>query len=333
MPVYKHGNWWYYDFLFEGQRYRQKAGRTKTEAERAEAKARSEAVAGLHNIRTSNKRILIEDFAQLYLARRKHMRSHKRDALSVKTLLSFFKKQSLQSITPDLIEDYKQKRLKDRVSHATINRELSALKKMYNLAIEWDCGYNGDNPVSRVRFLEEPPARIRFLTEDEIKRLVEACPPHLRPITLMALSTGMRLNEILSLRWQNVFLDDSNSHVKLEKTKNNRGRIIPLNDTLLQALEQIDRKSEFVFLNQKGSSRLYSVRKPFGRVLREVGISDFRFHDLRHTFASHYLMNGGDLISLKEILGHSSLDMVMKYAHFAKAYVQGKIRKLDKLFT
>lgn len=173
MSVYKHGNWWYYDFTLDGTRYRGKAGRTKSQARRAEDKFRGMAMAGELEVEIRST-IRIEDFAEIYLRRRSSLRSSRRDGYSVKALLSYFRGKTLQGITVENIEDYKILRLKSGVTHGTVNRELAALSKMYNCAIAWsDSGYTKKvNPVLSIEKLKEPPGRTRYLTKEEIARLL-----------------------------------------------------------------------------------------------------------------------------------------------------------------
>jgi len=335
MSVYKHGNWWYYDFKLYGRRHRGRGGTTKTEAKRAEAKVKSEALSGLQNISTmKTKYISIEDFAKKYLESRKHLRSQKRDELSVRTLLAFFSNNLLQEIDPELIDRYKSKRVNDGVANATINRELAALKKMFNIAITWRKYGITYNPVKDVDFLKEPPGRTRYLSLSEIPEFLISCDDYFRPIVLTALHTGMRLKEILDLKWENIYIRNVLSpYLEVAMSKNNEKRIIPLDETMINLFKELPKKLEYVFLNMRGNAKLNRVTKPFENALKKAGIDNFRFHDLRHTFASHFVMSGGDLLSLKEILGHSDIRMAQRYSHLRPEYKKEKLNNLDKVFS
>jgi site-specific recombinase XerD len=324
---------WYYDFMYNGVRYRNRGGTTKTQAIRALDKKRSEVFNDDHGLVIKIGNPKIDSFAAKYLARRKHLRFHKRDALSVRKLLSRFKGKKLLSITASDIEDYITFRMSDGLSNATINRELACLKRMFSLAIKWgDAKYN---PVKDIDFLEEPPGRTRFLSIDEAQSLIFNASDHLKPIIITALNTGMRLSEILSLKWNQVHIENViDPMIEITETKNNKKRFIPLNETTVELLKSIRTKntdSEYVFLGTHGKA-LSSVRKPFIKALQKTGIQDFRFHDLRHTFASHYVMSGGDMMSLKEVLGHSNLRMVERYSHLASAYKRKMINNLNGKF-
>lgn len=323
---------WYYDFTYNKIRYRGIGGATKTQALRTQEKLRNQVINGEFGLVENQENPLIDQFAENYLARRKHIRSHIRDELSVRILLRTFKGKTLLSIQPQNIEDYIGKRLHEGVSNGTINRELACLKHMYNLAIKWKCARK--NPVNDVDFLEEPPGRTRFLSQQECQCLLAYCSKHLKPIAMTALNTGMRLREILSLRWKQVHIDYViEPYVELGETKNNKKRFVPLTDDMVALFEGMNKNSEYVFLDSYGKNPLQSVRKPFINALKKAGISDFRFHDLRHTFASHYIMSGGDMLSLKEILGHSTMKMVERYAHLASAHKHRQINNLKGKFS
>lgn len=197
---------------------------------------------------------------------------------------------------------------------------------MYSLGIKW--GDARKNPVKQIEFLEEPLGRTRFLTNEEINNLIDVAGVHIKPIIVIALNTGMRLGEILNLTWNQIYIANTvDPFIEIDKSKNNNKRFIHLNDPVISLLNSLPKVPEFVFLGTRGKP-LKSVKKPFKRALRMAKITNFRFHDLRHTFASYYLMSGGDLLSLKEILGHKSLKMVERYAHLASKYKRKMLNNL-----
>ncbi len=182
---------WLYDFMHNGIRYRGVGGATKTQSLRTLDKMRSDVLNKENGLVLKARNPKIEEFAETYLVGRKHLRYHKRDALSVRNLLRYFKGRKLMSITASHVEDYIGKRLKDGVTNSTINCELTCLKRMYSLASKW--GDAKINPVKDVNFLEEPPGRTRFLSQKEAVRLISCASKHLQPIIITALNTGMRL--------------------------------------------------------------------------------------------------------------------------------------------
>jgi integrase len=313
---------WFYDFSFKGIRYRGVGGSTRTHALRVLDKIRNQVYSGEFDLVTNISDPKIDDFAIRYLKCTQHLRSHRRIALSVKTLLSFLKGYNLSSINPYLIEEYVIKRRNDGVANATINRELTTLKRMFNLAIKWK--ESKANPVNELDFLEEPPGRDRFLYEPEAQNLIDAAPLHIKPIIITALNTGMRSGEIFSLLWDQVHLDSViNPFIEISHSKNNKKRYIPLNNDMVELLRSLPKKSDNYVFHGRYGNPIKGIKGPWKNALIKTGISNFRFHDLRHTFASHFVMKGGDILTLKEILGHSSLKMVERYAHLGtstKAY-------------
>ncbi len=233
-------------------------------------------------------------------------------------------------------------------SDASVNREMSALHHLFDKAVEWEL--IGVSPFDRGKtfFLKENNKRLRFLSKEEIDRLLAECPTHLKRVVQCALLSGMRRGEILSLKWSQI----RNGFIYLQETKTNESREIPINDDLIQMFKEIRReqqfKSEFVFTYVAGSDkvlhgkrsdcdkepkRLVQVRTAFKSAVRRAGIEDFRFHDLRHTFASHLIMNGASLKSVQELLGHKTMDMTMRYSHLSQEHKQNSINLLSGLTT
>jgi integrase len=146
----------------------------------------------------------------------------------------------------------------------------------------------------------------------------------------------MRRGELLSLKWFQVQIANVNEpYIEITQAKNNKKRFIPLNEDMVSLFEQLRsnrQESDSVFLNYRNEP-LKFIDNQFRNTLEKAGIEDFRFHDLRHTFASHYVMSGGDLLSLKEILGHSDLKMVERYSHLSSSYKSQMINNLSGRFS
>jgi integrase len=201
---------------------------------------------------------------------------------------------------------------------------------MLNKAVEW--GMLEVSPFKRGKSLmfKENNERLRFLTEEEIKPLLSACLPHLRPIVETALLTGMRAGELLSLRWDQIV----NGMIYLKDTKSNKPRQIPISERLEQVLKEVRRrhqlKSPYIFCNKEGN-RFNDLRASFKSACRKTGIVDFRFHDLRHTFASHMVMRGVGLRAVQELLGHCDMKLTMRYAHLAPGHLRDSINVLNDL--
>jgi integrase len=192
---------------------------------------------------------------------------------------------------------------------------------MFTKAVEWEMVEEESlKRVRRVKLLPENNRRLRYLSKEQCKDLIRACSPHLQPIVITALNTGMRKEEILSLEWEK-HIDLKHGFILLDVTKNGERREIPINRTLRDTLKQVVRhiSSPYVFVDANGN-RYKDIRRSFKSALRKAGIKDFRFHDLRHCFASHLVMAGVDLTTVKELLGHKTLTMTLRYAHLAPSH-------------
>lgn len=333
MAVYKKGKNWYIDYYVKGRRKRRKIGPSKKLAQQVLQDVHVKMAKGEYLGVYDEKKIPFEEFGQQYLAYSKANKAwstyNRRDRFSVAELNSFFGGRYLFDITPQLLEKYKADRL-EKVSPATVNRELACLKHMYTKAIEWGCLKT--NPVKTVKLLKEPPGRLRYLRAEEVEVLVKSCHGYLRSIVMTALNTGMRRGEILALRWKDVDLE--NRKITVRNTKNNETRVIPVNKTLYEELLNLSKESgsEYVFSNGEGRP-FGDIKKGFSSALKRAGIEDFRFHDLRHTFGSHLVMQGVDLKTVQQLMGHKVIKMTMRYSHLSPEYVQEAIERLDKVWT
>jgi len=138
----------------------------------------------------------------------------------------------------------------------------------------------------------------------------------LEAIVKFSLNTGMRISEVLNLTWNRIYLDKS--FLELRETKSGDIRQIPLNDEAREVLESIERSDISVFTY--GGKSIKRITRAFGTACRNAGIENFRIHDLRHTWASHFMMNGGNLYDLMEMGGWKSISMVRRYSHLDRKY-------------
>ena len=217
-------------------------------------------------------------------------------------------------------------------SPATKNRYKNVFGKTYKIALA--DGKVTSNPARLVEQRAENNARIRFLSEDEEKRLREAIkrrfPTHM-PEFDVALHTGMRKSEQFSLEWPQVSL--SRKRIRLERTKNGSDRDIPLNKTcqkVFEALHATRPHSGRIFLSRYGRD-LNDPRAWFELALEEARVKNFRWHDLRHTFISRLIMKDVNLRTVQELAGHKTISMTTRYAHLAPEHNQAAIEKLDSV--
>ncbi len=226
---------------------------------------------------------------------------------------------------------------------ATVNRYLGALSHVFTTATrEWE--WAESNPVRRVRRLREPRGRGRFLVDDERRRLLAACQAshddRLYPLVLLAISTGARQGELMSLRWSDV--DLTRGVGVLHDTKNGERRAIAITGP---ALDEVRRRNEsrapdevYVFASPEtrrtanALKRTWFPLRPWKRALRESGLADFRFHDLRHTAASYLAMSGATTAEIAEVLGHKTLEMVKRYSHMTESHAHSVVARMNSKF-
>jgi len=246
------------------------------------------------------------------LAKDNH-RSYKRDITISKSLEKFFKGKFIDSINSWHVEKYKSKRKSDGLSLSSVNRELTVLKRIFNLGIEWKLAQ--DNPVQGVKFFKIPLQKPRALSEEEFRLLFNSASEHLKPILSVAISTGMRKGEILNLQWKDINFEEN--YIVVRDSKNYESRDIPISDLLKRALlrlKQVDREEDYLFCYHDKKPIEYLYRS-FGTALKRSGINKCTFHTLRHTFATRAVMAGVDIVTLKELLGHKIIQMTIRYSH------------------
>ena len=312
MRIYQRGKTWYVDYYYDGRRIRRKVGSEK-DAENALAAIKADILRGEYRFKKDRK-IRFEDFAKEYLDYAKiNKRSWGRDESSLKRLLPFFGNMLLSKIAVRHIEEYKRMRL-DKVKTGTINRELASLKHMFTIAEKLG-KFDGKNPVKQVKFFQERQYVMKILDREEINRLIDAAADHLKPILIIALSTGMRKGEIFNLRWSDI--DFVDHYINIKRTKSNVMRKVPMNAVVAATLKNMERKSEFIFPSSwsKKHKHIMEVFRLFKAACKKAGIRDLRFHDLRHTAATLMVTGGIPLVTVSQILGHATIHMTMKYAH------------------
>ena len=239
--------------------------------------------------------------------------------------LSMISVRELEKLQSEKLKRGKQQKMVDGKLHnvpnkpATINRFLAVIAHMFTKAADWKMIDRANIP--KVKMLKENNKRLRYLSREECSELIAVCDPHLRPIVITALNTGMRRQEILGLRWDS-HVDLRHGFILLSLTKNGERREIPINSTLRATLQGKHRRLDVqhVFFDPANGKPYKEVKKSFATALKRAKIQDFHFHDLRHTFASQLIMAGVDLVTVKELLGHADIKMTLRYAHLAPSH-------------
>jgi integrase len=272
------------------------------------------------------------DIAKRFLTHQKaRLTSHAyvREEGIVNEHLSKFFTGSLASIRRVDIQRYITQR-SGKVSTHSVQKELNILKHLLRLAVEWEVV--PFNVAQGVKSPRVPAGRVRYLQPGELRAVLEACPEWLRPIIALAACTGMRRSEMLGLRWLDVDLNQS--RVMLAQTKNGEGRIVYLNETAKAAIGSLPfdndtRSSDLLFKRITGEQ----VSMAFARACKTTKISDFRFHDLRHTAASWLRMKGADIHTVAQLLGHKDLRMAARYQHLSPSFLGEAVAKLDAAYA
>jgi len=252
-------------------------------------------------------------------------------------------KYTLADVTPAIIAEHRDKLAKAMTnrgglrSPSTVVRYMAALSHAFTIAVkEW--GWLDDSPMRKVSKPKEPRGRVRFLSDDERSRLLAACKksesPYLYITVVLALSTGGRRMEVLGLRWQDI--DFARSVITLHETKNGDRRVLPLAGHALELMKEHAKirhvNCDLVFPGKNFKDPV-DVRTPWENALKRAEITDFKWHDLRHSCASYLAMNGASLAEIAEILGHRTLQMVKRYAHLSDAHVSKVVANMnEKIF-
>lgn len=217
-------------------------------------------------------------------------------------------------------------------SHARINRELAVLRHMMTKAVTWGLLQSSPFKSGEKLFLKEDNRRLRFLAEEDIPRLLDKCSSYIRPIVKLAINTGIRRGELLGLRWEQIV--NGFIYLDVADTKTAKPRHIPINAQAHTALKERrgenHLKSPYVFCDATGEP-WKEIKDGFKNACRRAGIMDCRFHDLRHTYASHLVMRRVGLKTVADLLGHANIQMTMRYAHLAPGHSQDAVGQLDNL--
>ncbi len=347
MALFKRRNIWYIQYFFGGRRIRKAVGPFKKEAEAALGKIKGAIREDRYFEKKEIPQITVEELAYRFKEWGRVKKSFKNfDDVNLKPILEYFKGRFISEITEYDVETFrahrkavptKAKRPEARRprSNATLNHELGTLKRLFNKAVSW--GFTERNPGANVRPLPTTKGRTRFLTVEEAGALLQVAPGHLRPILITALETGMRRGEIMKLKWSDV--DMKAGMIFVAETKTGRPRHIPMSSRLRATLGRLPRRlgSDYVFTGVKRFPKVgkdgepfHDVRTAFENACRRAGIEGFRFHDLRHTAASHMVMAGVPFKTVGEILGHTTSAMTERYSHLTPEHKRKAVEMLPE---
>jgi len=310
----------------------------KKEARKVLKQLEIQYIKGKFNINDLTDSILydfLEEYLQ-YSKTNKAFSTYIREKEIAGILKSHFGNVIIKTIDTKSIENYTSKRVDMGLKPASINRELTMVRFMLKKANDW----HYLDKIPKVSFLKLSKNPIKFLSIDEIERLLEHSSVWLKPILIVLRNTGMRIGELLALRLEDV--DLQRGYILVRSSKTNNFRHIPINGELEVTLNRlmeycvnpkslkIDKRhshqKEYIFCHQDGS-KVASIKHSFKKACLKAGIKA-TIHTIRHTFASHLVMNNVDIVSIKELLGHSSISTTMIYAHVSDSHKADSVKKL-----
>jgi len=325
------GVWWVCYADGYGKIHREKAG-PRSLARALYQKRKTEVREGRFFPPRRRREILFGDFIKLYLKdyARANKRSWRDDRSRSKRLIEHFKGSSLGEISPQMIEQFKAKLIPE-LSPASVNRHLALVKTIFTKAIEW--GKIEKSPAAKIKLLQESNQRTRFLTESEEEKLkaVMATDPESWALVEFAFHTGLRRAEMFTLVWTNVNL--KNKVITIPRAKSGKARYVSLNSRVMEILRDLPSRmrGRWVFVSSNGSTPMIGsnfVKRVFRPALNKAGIEGFRWHDLRHTFASRLVMRGTDLRSVMELMGHKDIKHTMRYSHLSNSHLDRAVEVL-----
>jgi len=339
MQLYRRNNVWQLRFSLHGKQYRKSL--MTSDYEMALLKISSEVakllfVDGIEVYSPQEVHTLEELLTQYskFKSTRVEPRTLQRYKVSVRQLLKFFgKDKDIASISLEDVENYQSER---KAGPATINRDVTLLLAALKKATQWNwlSLASIQNMLQNYQKLREPESRDRVYTEEEIERLLLECPPHIRTIVIADLVTGMRMSELIHLKWVDVDLE--RERIKVRKTKTHRNRTIPIRGELLMNTLQklyIERTSEYVFTRKDGKPYKQGFDKGFRAARKKAGITDANFHDLRRTYSTVLMELGESERVIQKLLGHSRLETTARYLAVQDKRLQDAQEKIDTHFS
>jgi integrase len=253
-----------------------------------------------------------------YLAETSHKASHVTDKSHLRWLDRHLGEVKLEGINRELLDAITQARQAEGASNATVNRTLEVVRAILRRAQrhwEWL------SRVPAIRMLCEPTRRVRWITREEAQRLLSELPPHLKAMAKFSLETGLKRANVTGLLWSQVDLVRRTAWIHPDQAKARKAIAVPLSASAVIVLrEQLGRHSEYVFTYRGKPVRQVST-KSWYRALQRAGIENFRWHDLRHVWASWHVQAGTPLHVLQELGGWESVEMVRRYAHLSSDHL------------
>ena len=324
MALYKRDGIWWLDIRHQGKRVRKSTGtEIKEDAKQLHDQVKHELWQTDKMKSLPNKSWM--DAVLRWIDESTHKRSLVTDKIHLAWLDPLLRTTKLTDIDRELIESIAKKKETENVSLTTVNRILELIRAILNRAHkEW--GWLDKPPIIRMRKIENK--RIRWLTKQEANRLLKELPPHLQDMAAFTLATGLRESNVTQLKWSEIHLDKKHALIPADESKSKRPIPVPLNKQAISILKaQMGKSPTFVF-TYKGNPVNRCNNHAWRKALKRAGIDDFRWHDLRHTWASWHVQNGTPLHELQQLGGWANYEMVLRYAHLSSAHLRAAAERV-----
>jgi len=321
MSIYRRnekGNWWIQFTAPDGSRIQQSAG-TKIRQEAQELHDNLKAEAWRVKNLGSKPRHTWQEVVVKWTGEQEHRKSAGDDKKYLRWLHPHLHNKHLDEINKDVIKQLTKSKLQTGVSNSTVNHVLAFLRSILNRAKnEWEW----IDSIPPIKMLPVKKQRIRWITHAEAAKLFYELPEHLEAMARFTLATGLRESNVTGLIWGQIDMQRKCAWIHADQAKANKDIAIPLNEEALAVLrKQIGKHIANVFVYEGRPVKKAGVRA-WRNALKRAGIVDFRWHDLRHTWASWHVQNGTPLQVLMELGGWSSIEMVLRYAHLSSDHLQ-----------
>ncbi|MEI7994599.1 MAG: site-specific integrase [Methylococcaceae bacterium] len=319
MSIYKRKETWWIQFTApDGRRVQQTAG-TQIKQEAQELHDRLKAEAWRVKNLGDTPRHTWQEAVIRWLSESSHKKSIDTDKFKLRWLDQHLNNTSLDEITKAKIDKIKVAKKSEGVSNSTVNRTLELLRSILNRAQqEWE--WLDSTPS--VRMLPEQSTRIRWLTHEESVRLINELPEHLKAMARFTLATGLRESNVTGLQWSQLDMQRRCAWIHADQAKGKKAIAVPLNEDALTVIRQQIGKHDTHIFTYEGNPVTRANNHAWRKALVRAGVKDFRWHDLRHTWASWHVQNGTPLHVLKELGGWADLTMVLRYAHLSSKHLE-----------
>lgn len=327
MSILKRGKVWWISFTApNGARIRRTSGtKDKQQAQEYHDRLKAE-LWRIHKLGEKPRRTW-QEAAVRWLQDTDHKADHRQDIAKLRWLDQFLGGIYLDEVSRKLIDQIGYTK-KQQASPSTANRYLALIRAILRMARdEWEW----IDQIPRVRLFQEPKKRVRWLTPQEAAQLLSQLPSHLADMAAFTLATGLRQSNVSFLRWNQVDMARGMAWIHADQAKARKAIAVPLNEdalTVLRRRQNQDQDTEYVF-TYRGKPVARTTTKAWQKALQRAEINDFRWHDLRHTWASWHVQNGTSMQELMELGGWSTMEMVLRYAHLAGEHLKGAARRID----